>query len=347
MENENKTEEKKTSAPEKEEIKKYEEYKKKICTIWKKHKKIIILVIVAVLFVAAALGAWAGWRKINIGPNAIKQKVQSFISANVPQGVKVEVKDVIREGELYKVTLSINDQNVPVYTTLDGKKLIGNTVDLDQKTGTDNQANNQVSEETQAAQKKDIPEVKLFVMSYCPYGLQIERGILPVIEALKGKIKFNLEFVGYTLHGQKEVDENINQYCIGKNQPAKLNAYLKCFWKNSAGNSDACMKAAGINASQIKNCVEDSIKQFNPTEKNFNLSADDVTQYGVQGSPALVVNGTTISSGRDSASLLKAVCSGFTTQPKECNSKLSSKSPAAGFDDQASGSTSTSASCGN
>ena len=48
-----------------------------------------------------------------------------------------------------------------------------------------------------------------------------------------------------------------------------------------------------------------------------------------------MVNGTTVSSGRDSASVLKAICSGFKTQPKECSAKLSTTSPVAGFDDEA------------
>ena len=112
------------------------------------------------------------------------------------------------------------------------------------------------------------------------------------------------------------------------------------------------MKTVGINSAQIKTCVTDATKQFSPTEKSFSINADDNTKYGVQGSPTLVVNGTTVSSGRDSASVLKAICSGFTTQPKECSTQLSATAPGAGFDDQiaaagkTSGSTASGASCG-
>jgi len=49
-------------------------------------------------------------------------------------------------------------------------------------------------------------------MSYCPYGTQIEKGILPVINALGNKIKFSLKFVDYAMHGKKEIDENSRQY---------------------------------------------------------------------------------------------------------------------------------------
>ena len=195
-------------------------------------------------------------------------------------------------------------------------------------------ANTGSAKTAESITKTASPMLEAFVVARCPYGLQMERGILPVVEALGSKIKFNLKFVSYTLHGQKEVDENLNQYCIEKSQPTKLGAYLKCFWKSSVGASDACMKTVGINSAQIKTCVTDATKQFSPTEKSFSINADDNTKYGVQGSPTLVVNGTTVSSGRDSASVLKAICSGFTTAPKECSAQLSATAPGAGFDDQ-------------
>jgi len=318
--------------------------KGKCCAIWNKNKKIISAIIILIVIAIIAAGVFAAkayWKKIDMGPDAIKAKVQTFIKNNAPAGTKIDIKDITKEGDLYKLTISANGQDVPLYVTRDGKKLIQQPIDLDQKPDTQS-ANTQAAAKTEAEQKTDIPTVDLFVMSYCPYGLQMEKGLLPAIEALGNKIKFNLKFVSYTLHGQKEVDENLNQYCIEKNQPTKLDAYLKCFWKNSAGVSDACMKTVGINATQIKSCVADATKQFSPTEKSFSINADDNTKYGVQGSPTLVINGTTIDTGRDSASILKAICSGFTTQPAVCATKLSATSPTAGFDDQAAGGTTSS-----
>lgn len=293
------------------------------------------IAIVLVLLVAVSFAYRIYRQKIDVGPNAVKAKVQTFLKENVPDTTKSEIKDVVKEGALYKVTIEIDSQEVPVYITMDGKKLIQAqaAIDLDQKQG-GSEKQTQAPEKTEAENKNDVPVVDLFVMSYCPYGLQMERGALPAVEALGNKIKFNLKFVDYALHGQKEVDENVNQYCIGKTQPAKLNAYLKCFWKDSKGTAEACMKTVGVNAAQVSTCVADAKKQFNPTEKSLGINKEETTKFGVQGSPTLVVNGTTVSSGRDSASVLKAICSGFTTQPKECQAKLSATSPGAGFDDQ-------------
>ncbi len=47
-------------------------------------------------------------------------------------------------------------------------------------------------------------------MSYCPYGTQAEKGILPVVALLGDKIDFKLRTVHYVLHGDKEDLENKN-----------------------------------------------------------------------------------------------------------------------------------------
>ena len=299
---------------------------------------------VVVLIVAAAGSYYYKVMKNDIGVQGARTKVEQFIKDNVPQG-GVTVKDVVKENGLYKVSIDANKQQIDAYITTDGSKFFPQAIDMNAKPDAAAAANNTPAapEKTEAEVKAAVPTVDLFVMSYCPYGLQMEKGLLPAVEALGNKIKFNLKFVDYTLHGPKEVTENVNQYCIEKTQPAKLDAYLKCFWKSSTGTSEACQKAVGINAAQITTCVADTNKQFSPTEKAMGLNKDEAAKFGVQGSPTLVINGTTVASGRDSASVLKAICSGFTTQPKECQAKLSATSPGAGFDDQAAAAASGSA----
>lgn len=315
----------------------------------KNKKTVIISIIVVVVLVAAGFGYKVYREKVDIGQEAIKGKVQKFVSENVPETVKTEIKSVTREGHLYAVTVTVDKQEIPLFVTLDGKKLIQSqgVIDLDEQAADNGSKQAQAPEKTEAEVKTNIPTVDLFVMSYCPYGLQMERGVLPAVEALGNKIKFNLKFVGYTLHGQKEVDENVNQYCVQKVAPAKLSKYLQCFWKDSKGTSAACAKQTGVNAALFAACVKQAKDEFKPTEKAFNINKDETVKFGVQGSPTLVINGTTVSSNRDSASVLKAICSGFTTQPKECEKQLSSTTPAAGFTDEALAGGASAASCGN
>lgn len=310
---------------------KTKEFARKTSEVWNENKKTIIIVFLAVALSAASVAFRQYQKKYYVSPQDVKTAVQKFVEGNMQPGIEVEVADPVKESGVYKVTVTVDDQSVDAYVSTDGKKLFPQVISL---VGEPNMLGEMDTIKTEAENKSEVPEVDLYVMSYCPYGLQAERGILPAVEALGNKIKFNLKFVGYAMHGQKEVDENLNQYCIQKVQPEKLAQYLKCFWKKSTGTSDVCMKSVGINSYKIKSCVSETNKQFSPTEKNFTLNKEDNDKYGVEGSPAFVVNGTVISTGRDSASFLRAICSGFENQPEECSKTLSSETPGPGFDDQ-------------
>ena len=342
---------------------------KGICSNKKNCKKygMILAGIVLILLVGGSYAYKTYMQKVDIGQDAVKAKVQKFIDANVPAGTTATIKDISKEGDLYKVTVTANKQDIPLYVTRDGKSLIEQVIDLDKASQPQAAAAGQQAaaapEKATADQKTDVPDVKLFVMSYCPYGTQMEKGILPAINALGSKIKFTLEFVDYSMHNniaqndRKELDENLRQYCIQKNQPTKLATYLSCFLQKGQGTEASCMATAGINAAQISSCATQADAQFNVTKDfndqssyqgsfpKFEVNQDDNTKYGVQGSPTLVVNGTTVSPGRDSESLLKAICSGFTNQPKECTQALSATAPSPGFGTAAASSAAPAASC--
>lgn len=191
------------------------------------------------------------------------------------------------------------------------------------------------------ANKTNKPNVELFVMSQCPYGTQIEKGIIPVIEKLGNKIDFEVKFVDYAMHGETELKEQLNQYCIQKEQNDKYIGYLKCFLKD--GKSEDCLKQTNINQSKLSGCVAQTDNKFkimaNFKSKTgykgqfpgFDIYKTENEKYGVAGSPTLVINGGEVDSGRDSNSLLKTICSAFNNAPSECGSNLSSDTPAPGF----------------
>ncbi|NTU66934.1 MAG: hypothetical protein HGB08_03355 [Candidatus Moranbacteria bacterium] len=303
-----------------------------------------------VIVLALAAGGWYKlvYMKSVIAPDAAKTRVADFITKNlVKPGTKVEVASITKEFWMYKVDLKIGDQDVASYMTLDGKVFFpdeGMNIDDISKTASDTQSSGNSSTKSADIPKSDMPEVDLFVMSYCPYGTQIEKGILPVLETLGSNIKFNLKFVDYAMHGKKELDENLKQYCIEKNEPSKLVTYLGCFLKDS-NSGDACVKSSNIDATKLASCVASTDEQFKVTADSndkstwgngsyppFNINKDDNTEYGVQGSPTLVINGTTVeSAGRDPKSLLDTICSAFNNKPAECDKALSADSPAPGF----------------
>ena len=200
------------------------------------------------------------------------------------------------------------------------------------------------------------PKVELFVMSYCPYGLQMEKGLLPVIKTLGDSLDFKLEFVDYSMHGQQEIKENLTQYCLRGQQPTKLVPYLDCF--TTKGDSAACLEQTKVDQAKLQTCLTQTDQAYHltgatqdPSSENGNYPAFNVDylsnrQYDVQGSPTLVINGQKVVPQRDPASLLKVICQAFNQAPAACQTKLSTASPAVGFGSGLSATNDTS-SCGH
>lgn len=199
--------------------------------------------------------------------------------------------------------------------------------------------------------KLDKPEVELFVMSYCPYGTQIEKGMIPVVELLGSKIKFDIKFVDYAMHGEKELDEQLVQYCVQKDYKNQYIKYLSCFLEEGKGAE--CLKALGLD---VSTCVAETDEKYSVTANfndqatykgsfpTFNIHKPEVMMYSVQGSPTLVVNGVVAQTGRSPQALLDAVCLGFKDQPEQCSTELSTETPAPGFGFEGTG-TDTAAGC--
>ena len=209
--------------------------------------------------------------------------------------------------------------------------------------------------------KADKPKVELFVMSYCPYGLEMEKAIIPVLKLLGDKIDFKLRFVNYAMHPKYgEVQENLRQYCIQKTQPQKLIPYLECFTVNGSYEKDAseeCLALAGVNLTSLDKCMEETDQQYNVSALFKNKSTwvqgmfpqflvDDALnkKYGVRGSPTLVVNGKKVEVDFIPEQIKEKLCEAFNSAPAECNKTLSEQRTTSGFG--SSGGSSTGGQCG-
>jgi len=177
----------------------------------------------------------------------------------------VELKEVEEESSMYVVNFEVEGQTYPSYVSKDGKLLFLQVIDMDKAR---EEAESQESNAAPATEvpKSEKPEVEVFVMSHCPYGTQIEKGILPVAELLGDKIDFSVKFVYYAMHGKTEIDEQLNQYCIQEEEPGKYLDYLACFLKE--GDGEGCLSEAGIDAAKVGSCVEAADSEFSVT-KNF------------------------------------------------------------------------------
>ena len=312
-------------------------------------KKIIFIGLAFVLIVSGCSIKSLSKSKDILTIEEAKATTLDFINNSLmPKGKEASIKEAVKEGGLFKIIVSMPDkQEITSYLSADGKNFFPQVMNIEEykKKAEEKKNNESATKEKELTEiiKNNKPEVELFVMSHCPYGTQVEKGILPVVKALGDKIDFKVRFCDYSMHGKKELDEELNQYCIQKNEPEKLLAYLNCFLADET-SSKKCIKETKINKTKLNTCVANTDKKYKVTEMfndkstwssgrfpQFNVNKELAQKYGVKGSPGLVINGVKISSGRDSSSLLKTICAGFKEQPKECEEKLSSVAPSPGF----------------
>lgn len=341
----------------KKEEKKVEGVQKKPETTQKKIVKLIkekALIINAGLLILALILGYGWFSSVNSTETSAKagniseEKAKARIMSIVNKGV--EIKDVVMENDLYKAALDVNGNDVVAYLSKDGEIFFSNFVNVDE-------ALEKKSQQTQAANKKvpqtEKPEVEVFVMSYCPFGTQVQRGMLPVMETLGDKADIEFKFVDYAMHGKKEADENTRQYCVAQEDPEKYFDYMTCFLKTD--DAEGCLESAGVSAAAVTSCEAEVEEEFAINEKLENKSSwggkyppydihkAENDEYGVSGSPTVVVNGVTVNTKRDPASLLKTVCKGFEDQPEACDAELSSVTPSTKFGEESG--TDSNASC--
>jgi len=282
---------------------------------------------------------------------AIAEKAIKFINENALSGGNIaSLINISEEGSVYKIRLKVGDQEYDSYITKDGKFLFPEGYDLETTSTSATPNGNNASTEIP---KSDNPDVKLFVMSYCPYGLQAQKMYLPVYNLLKDKANMGVYFVDYAMHEKKEIDENLTQYCIQKEEKEKYADYLNCFV--ISGDSGKCLSQAGIDQGKTASCVSATDKEFSVTSlyndkstwlsgqfPKFNVNTDLNQQYGVQGSPTIVINGQTANiSPRSPEKFKEVVCSAFNSSPTECSQTLSGDSPSAGIGGGTTGSASS------
>jgi FKBP-type peptidyl-prolyl cis-trans isomerase 2 len=217
----------------------------------------------------------------------------------------------------YNETSIIFDLNNPYA----GKKIIAEikVVEITKKAAATTSGSNETVKKIEGA-----PTLQTFVMSYCPYGTQMEKGIIPVYKLLKDKANFEIRFVSYTMHGEKEDTENKRQVCIREEQPSKFWDYLECFL--DAGDAAGCVSDVGLDNAKLTDCMSSRADDYWQTDKDLN------TQYGVQGSPTNVLDGeVTEIYPRSPEDVKKAVCAVFASEPSECSQTLDTANPSAGF----------------
>ena len=303
--------------------------KKKI----KKNPWIVSTVLLSIISIILIYSIFSGGMTKSISSNVASTKFLDFASA---YGANAEIVEVVDMGDFFEIIYSIDGQEGPFYLTKEGNYFMQTSpiplTIIDESP--DSSA--QTQQAPQEITKSDKPVVELFVMTHCPYGTQAEKGILPVFELLGDKIDGSIKFVHYFMHEPEEAETPL-QICIREEQPSKYIDYLTCFLED--GDSDKCLKEAKIDETKLDICVESN------SDKYYGEDSELSQEYGVSGSPTLIINGEMVNSGRSPEAYLATICSAFNDAPEECSEELNSASPSPGFGYTASAGGSTSAQC--
>jgi glutaredoxin len=302
-------------------------------------KKEIIQKIITGAFIFVVIGSLVGSlvyffpREGGGVPNEVKKAMEYINEMIKDQGQSAGLISWSGEGGLYKIDFKIGDNQYQSFVTKDGKYLFPYGIDLTKKV---EKWEEKTETQTTQVEKRERPDVKLFVMSYCPFGLQMEKALLPVWQLLKNKADIGIYFVDYIMHGKKEMEENLRQYCIQREDKEKYLAYLGCFVKD--GNSENCLKEAGIDQGKLNSCQSATDKEFKISENfkeegypPFNIHKDLNEKYGVRGSPTLVINDQLVNVTRSPEKVKEAICNAFLNPPEECNQKLPEETTSPGF----------------
>jgi hypothetical protein len=309
-------------------------------------KKYIVPAICIVVIVAGALGlySWKESKSKVIPPEKMSEITLKFVNEKILQGQSEAsvVGELVKESGVYKMKLNIAGQEYTSYVTADGKVFFPSGMEIPAEILAGDESNG--SQQDTGIPKTDLSQALLFVMSFCPYGNQAEEAMMPVVNLLKDKADIQIHYVIYSnyngggsnycldkdnkycsMHGIKELNQDVREICVQKYQSDKFWNFVKeTNSKCTSQNVDTCWEgaasAAGVDIAKVKTCQKNEALTL--LEQEVQLSS----QYGVSGSPQLIINGTESNAARTSEGYKTAICSGFNNPPSECSQTLSGDS---------------------
>jgi len=306
--------------------------------------KVIIIALIIASFILSYSG---GLKSFNLyEPKEVKVlKAVDYINKNLLQGATATAEGITEESGVYKFILKIGEEKYDTYLTKDGRLLFPEGIEIvaTQKT---TETTTEVTQKKTCEEitKKETPVLEAFVVSHCPFGLQMQRVLNEIVKNI-GEMK-NYIKVEYLepMHGEEEEQEDIRQVCLREEQNEKYWDYIDCFIKE--GKTEECLKEANVDTSKLTACLNDKDRGQAYIEKDFERGK----KFNVTGSPTLILNDEGVSEfdfgGRTAEAVKTVLCCGFTNQPPFCQTKLTTNQAAASFSaDYATSDNSNSASC--
>jgi len=192
-----------------------------------------------------------------------------------------------------------------------------------------------------AVRGDDKTQMDLFVMSLCPYGMEAERVLLPLVERFADQVELNIHYIANpaadradsasarrppprprprrsgcaataasgqgpfrSLHGQEEIDESRRQLVILINHPERHRRYVLCrSRKGPDGDWRSCARAAGMDVDSLQ------ARALGPRgERLFRENIRLANALRIDLSPTLLIDGEEFVGDFDRFSLARRIC---------------------------------------
>lgn len=281
-----------------------------------------------------------------VPPDVCGDEVISYVNTNLATAnSNATLISMTEENGVYKIAVRYQARNISLYATKDCSLLFTNSYNL--KGGaTPTPTSSPIPTQSPEPVKSSHPSIELFVMSFCPYGVQAENAMEPVVGILGTKADITIRYIASvngttvdtvkSLHGLTEAKEDLRQLCIARYYPQELWPYLMDFNQNcqdasvrqNVSSLDACGATStgklGIDNRKIEACAGGS-------EGLALLRADEAItkNFKITGSPTLLLNGQRYSGPRTPEAYKQGICAHFETPPAECSVNLSDQAAAA------------------
>jgi hypothetical protein len=302
------------------------------------------LILLAILAILLAYPSITGRAVSNGGNGVTGQKmladeaanksidyINQYILAGQGTATFISVKE---DNGLYNLKFSIAGRQYDSYVTTDGKLFFPSAIDISKTPETPTETTTVAKKTCADITKADKPLLEAFIVSNCPYGLQMQRVLAPVANILGDYIK--VRYIGSvssgkitSMHGDAEATENLRQICIREEQGTKYWDYVSCYMQK--GDSEGCLNTAKIDKTKLNTCMTDANKGLKYAQEDF----DRQDQFAVSGSPTLILNDEKVSEfdfgGRTADAVKTLLCCGFNTKPDVCEQALSTDQASTSF----------------
>lgn len=275
--------------------------------------------------------------------NAAEEAISHFPDVKI-FGEEFEIREIREENlygyKFYRVVGRIGDGEIIFYLSKDLKNVVFHMDSVKILRFMSIDEIRRMTEEG-VVRKSERPDVKLFIMSFCPYGNQMELLFEKIIEKIGDKIDFepvyiysrsnayredscvNLTGEYYcSLHGINELWQNLREKAIYEMYGAKrwMEYVKKVDEKCDLRNIQDCWKEVArevnIPIEEVENYVEGNMEEL--IKNDYMLSQ----KYNAWGSPTLYVNDVLYRYSRDTSHIFKYICASFKEKPDECGEDI-------------------------